>query len=294
MVCGLQGFFLPSSCRDPVKTDQFLSPGKAEQQARRNEKLAHKNPDRLQKQLDDLKALQASGGKLTAHEQRVIEELERDVKAVRKAREALGDKAPPLRGGFGGGDRGGRDGGRGGGVLGKRRRDWEHESDESDVPEDVKAIPMPRDTPPPIPKDVLDKWYQKRRELAGHGARHGQGTSANNVPLGGTDRTRQAAHLDGIPERPAVPIAPAQTVYEAKPVIRDLRKEAISAFMPAAVRAKMEKSKGLGGLVEPEEADRLEKEGYLAKSSNSGNAQEEGTSSGPRGVMMEEVEDEDD
>jgi hypothetical protein len=27
-----------------------------------------------------------------------------------------------------------------------------------------KSIPMPRDMPPPIPKEVLAKWYQKRRE----------------------------------------------------------------------------------------------------------------------------------
>lgn len=80
----------------------------------------------------------------------------------------------------------------------------------------------------------------------------------------------------------------AQTVYEAKPVIRDLKKEAVSAFMPTAVRMKMEKSKGQGGLMEPDEADRLEREGYLK---TSGTAT---TVSGPQTVTMEEVEDADD
>lgn len=58
------------------------------------------------------------------------------------------------------------------------------------------------------------------------------------------------------------PIAP-QTVYEAKPVLRDLRQEAVSAFIPAAVQRKLNKGRGQGGLLEPEEADRLEREGYL-------------------------------
>ena len=57
--------------------------GKAEAASRRNEKLARRNPDRLQKQLDELKAIQTSGGTLTSHEKTVLEGLERDLKAVR-------------------------------------------------------------------------------------------------------------------------------------------------------------------------------------------------------------------
>jgi hypothetical protein len=272
--------------------------GKAEAASRRNEKLARRNPDRLQKQLDDLKAIESSGGKLTSHEQKILEELERDLKAVRKAREALGDKAPA----FEPRARGGRDGergGRGGGVLGKRRRDGdEMESDESDIPDDVKGIPMPRDTPPPIPKEILDKWYQARRERHGYGAggRGGQGTNANNTPLGETSRfrtdSREGSNTEGLPSRPVVK---AKTVYEAAPVIRDLRKEAVSVFVPAAVRMKMQKAKGVGGLVEPEEADRLEKEGYLGTGTGeTGSQQELRSARDSRAVMVEDVEDEDD
>jgi hypothetical protein len=267
--------------------------GKAEAAARKTEKIARKNPERLQRQLDDLKAIESGGGKLTNHEQKVLEELERELKAVRKAREILGDKAPS----FGSGNRGGRDdrGGRGGGVLGKRRRDRdEMESDESEVPEDVKNIPMPRDTPPPIPKEVLDRWYQKRRERSGYTG--GQGTNANNTPLGGNARIRQASvpgeDVGGLPPKPVIEV---KTVYESAPVIRDLKKEAVSAFVPAAVRLKMEKAKGKGGLVEPEEADQLEKEGYLGtKSKKDENKLETVPPRDPRAVMMEEVEDEDD
>lgn len=115
------------------------------------------------------------------------------------------------------------------------------------MPDDVKNIPMPRDTPPPIPKEILDEWYAKRRAKR----------SANQEPVA---NQRQQS------EKPAAPVVEAKTVYEAKPVIRDLRKEAVSAFVPTAVRMKIEKSKGQGGLMEPEEADRLEKEGYLRTS----------------------------
>jgi hypothetical protein len=267
-------------------------------------------------------------GKLTSHEQKVLEELERDLKAVRKAREALGDRAPTFGRGDRGDNRGGRDGGRGGrgggGVLGKRRRGegGGMESDDSDIPEDVRSIPMPRDTPPPIPKEVLDRWYQARRERYRAGAGAGQGTSANNTPLG--QPSRRGAHLDGLPARPgsgsgvdsgkaASTAAPAaKTVYEAAPAIRDLRKEAVSKFVPTAVRAKMEKAKGAGALVEPEEAERLEREGYLgappggagtslsSSSSRGGEARGRRSSSppaferrDPRAAMVEDADDDD-
>lgn len=242
--------------------------GKLEQQARRNEKLAKRNPARIQQQIDELKAIKEGGGKLSTHEERALETLEKELKAVLKAREALGDKAPqfkPLR-----------QGQKGDGVLGKRRRDAEDESSsDSDVPEDVKRIPMPRDTPPPIPKEILDEWYAKRR-------------AKRNA-----ERASEAERQES--EKPAAPVIESKTVYEAKPVVRDLRKEAVSAFMPTAVRMKIEKSKGQGGLLEPEEADRLEKEGYLRLQEPTRPHTEEpqsGQNAGPRGVTVEEVADE--
>lgn len=172
-------------------------------------------------------------------------------------------------------------------MLGKRRRD--ESSDESDVDEETRRIPMPRDTPPPFPKEVLDKWYQKRRErwqannpdkVAGE---RNSGTSANSMPLGENARKfpdRTAGDGERVKEE-------VKTVYEAKPALRDLRKEAV-AFVPATVRAKLDKSKGVGGLPEPEEVDRLEREGYLPRG-DAGRG-DQGVS---KGVQMEEVEDED-
>ena len=218
----------------------------------------------------------------------MLESLEKDLKAVRKAREALGDAAPKFgSGGFRKGDRDG--GGRGGSVLGKRRRDDGESSEDESIPDDVKSIPMPRDTPPPIPKEILDKWYQKRRERLGQN-RDARGTNANTTPLGRNDRSAAAVRA---------PPAEAKTVYEAKPIVRDLRKEATS-FVPAVVRAKLDKSKGIGGLVEPEEADRLEKEGYMNMRGNSERSGSIGrildaqnNTTQPKTATVEDVEDED-
>lgn len=138
---------------------------------------------------------------------------------------------------------------------------------------------MPRDTPPPIPKEILDAWYAKRRAKR----------NANQEQK--IERQQQQA------EKPAAPAVESRTVYEAKPVVRNLQKEAVSAFMPSAVRMKIEKGKGQGGLLEPEEADQLEKEGYLRATETRPHPAhleqmpvEEG--SGPRRVMIEDVEDE--
>lgn len=135
---------------------------------------------------------------------------------------------------------------------------------------------MPRDTPPPIPKEVLDQWYAKRR------ARRNPNADAMRADAENKEKT---------PKTEAPP-APAQTVYEAKPVLRDLRQEAVSAFVPAAVQKKLNKGRGQGGLIEPEEADRLEKEGYL-KSANDEASTTESTQQISMTATVEDVEDDD-
>ncbi|KAI0149593.1 WW domain binding protein 11-domain-containing protein [Xylariaceae sp. FL1272] len=269
--------FNPVQAQRKADKAKAIKKGRAEVTARRNEKLAHRNPDRLQKQIDDLKQITASGGKLTKHEESVLEGLERDLKAVNKARDALGDRAPT----FGRG--GNRAGGQDNGVLGKRRRGgYQHDSsDDDNVPDDVKSIPMPRDTPPPISKDVLDKWYAKRRASR----------NANDTPLGEREG-RPSAQQESTPAPTPVE---AKTVYEAKPQVRDLRKEAASAFVPTAVRMKLDKSQGQGGLMEPEEADRLEKEGYLKTTTDTQTRTDlASVAAGPGRVTLEEAEEDDD
>lgn len=212
-----------------------------------------------------MKAIPAGGGKLTRHEEQMLEGLEKEIRAVKKARETLGDKAPTFGRGWH------RDDDSGPRVLGKRRRDPEQSSSDEDVPEDVKNIPMPRDTPPMFPRDVMDRWYAERN------ARRDADNAAKREEEGVTQQKQ---------------VAEAKTVYEAKPVIRDLRKEAVSAFVPTAVRMKMDKAKGHGGLLEPQEADRLEQEGYL-KTTDDG-SQAEAQEALSRNVTMEEVEDDED
>ncbi|KAL9106087.1 MAG: hypothetical protein Q9227_008832 [Pyrenula ochraceoflavens] len=236
----------PATAHLKAQKSRQLKKGRAEALTRRNEKLARRNPERLQRQIDDLKALEANGS-IKPREKEILAELERDVKAIRKARENLGDKAPS----FGGGSRGPRDGSdrRGGETgknqhLGKRNRDGSFKSRQhsardastssgSETDESVRRIPMPRDTPPPIPRP-------RRR-------------SRSPPPAGNSSHP--------LPSKPPS-TAPAQTTYSSAPQIRDLKKEAVSRFVPAAVRQKTEAVRGQGKLVEPEEMDRLEKSGY--------------------------------
>jgi hypothetical protein len=82
---------------------------------------------------------------------------------------------------------------------------------------------MPRDTPPPIPA-----------------------------------KYRQDAHAEDGPPEAKKPTL----VYEAAPQVRNLQKEA-TRFMPAAVAQKMKLAKGEGRLLEPEEFDKLQQEGYM-------------------------------
>ncbi|PWY83466.1 hypothetical protein BO70DRAFT_26664 [Aspergillus heteromorphus CBS 117.55] len=253
----------PAAAQRKLDKQKSLKKGKAEALARRNEKLARRNPERIQRQITDLKSLEESGQQLRPRDKQLLEALERDLRAVHKAREALGDKAPKFDTRAGGGQyqnqnqHGRGRGGDGGAVLGKRRREGGfgggrrfgqdedgESSDETD--EEVRRIPMPRDTPPPIPRP------QRRGPPSGdQGGGGGRGPHA-------------------LPARP--PVVEARTVYEAKPEIRNLRQEAINMFVPAAVRAKQDAIRGQGKLLEPEEMDRLEQAGY-----NAGPSAEAGT-----------------
>ena len=237
----------------------FSPTGKAAVAAQRTERYAARNLRRLESTISDLHALKESqGGKLSSRDQRQLEEAERDVQRVKKAREALGDQAPTFNSDRDGGDARGRGDGRGGrggyGSLGKRNRE-EEESSGGETDESVRRIPWPRDTPPPIPR-------QRKDDLQRH-----HSTNANSEPLGADRRLRDrggAAEAE-VPDT-ALPAKPAaKTTYESKPVIRDLRKEATANFVPNAVKRKLDATKGVGGkLLEEEEVEKLEKEGYGA------------------------------
>lgn len=66
-----------------------IKKGKVEKSKIRTEKLARRNPDRIQKQIDELKALEESG-RISTHDRKQLQELEKDLAAVKKAKETLG------------------------------------------------------------------------------------------------------------------------------------------------------------------------------------------------------------
>ncbi|OAL35533.1 hypothetical protein AYO20_05152 [Fonsecaea nubica] len=240
----------PAQQQRKLEKAKQLKKSRAELQARRNEKLARRNPERIQRQIDDLKALEATGD-IKARERAILEDLERDLRAVKKAREALGDKAPN----FSGPSRR-RDAEGSGTTLGKRRHDGERkyhqprqDSSGSDTDDSVRRIPMPEDTPPPIPREF--RRNPPRRD-DGHNPQ--QASSPTGLP----------------PTKPGAKPIEVKTTYESAPQIRDLRKEAVNRFVPDVVRKKQEAAKGgpTGRLIEPEEMDRLEAEGYLGKAND--------------------------
>jgi hypothetical protein len=215
-----------------------LKKAKNEQQQRRNEKFARRNPDRIQRQIDDLKALEESG-QIKPREKSALEELERDLRAVRKAREALGEKAPQYGGNIRARQPDRQNHDSNSSVLGKRQHNGERipprrrDSPASDTDDSVRRIPMPEDTPPPMPREHR-RYFNQNQPPA---------QNPNN------------AH----------PTPAAQTTYSAAPQLRDLKKEATSRFVPDIVRRKQDAVRGTAGLLEPEELDRLEAQGYYAQ-----------------------------
>lgn len=195
---------------------------KASVAAQRTERLANRNPQRLQQQYDDLAALkESSGGKLKPKEQQLLQNLERDLRLIKKAKQsdpAFGNNESKAR----------RDNDddhsqtlgkrRRGSNDADRRRSGKH-SDSEDTDPEVRGIPMPRDTPPPIPR--RPNRNQKQEQA-----------------------------------KPKAPVQ-HQTTYSAAPQLRDLRKEATDKFMPASVKARQ---RDKPTMLEPEEADALEEE----------------------------------
>ena len=233
----------PAQQQRKAEKQKEIAKNKKQLQSKRNEKLARRNPERLQRQIDELKELEQRNV-LRPKDQETLKQLERDVKGIRRARDALGDAAPK----FPSHERSAKGGGEKRNVqqeqmqrrqnqhLGKRRRD-EEDAQGSDTDPDVRDIPMPRDTPPPIPRPQRERPQPQ------------MGPDGQRVP-------------HALPAKP-VAAAPAQTVYSSAPQIRDLKKEVVR-FMPSAVAAQKKRVKGEGRLLEPEEIDRLEKAGYMA------------------------------
>ena len=231
----------PAAAQRKADKQKEISKNKKQLQNQRNEKLARRNPERLQRQIDELKDLEQTSV-LRPKDRETLKQLERDVKGVRRARDALGDAAPKFE------TRERRDGGGGNARqeqmqrrqnqrLGKRRRD-EEDAQSSDTDPDVRDVPMPRDTPPPLPRAPREKFVDPQMGIDGKRVPH------------------------ALPAKPAAP-APVKKVYSSAPQVRDLKKEAVK-FMPSIVAQQKKRAKGEGRMLEPEEIDRLEQSGYYA------------------------------
>ena len=83
----------PVVAQHKADKQKALAKNKKQVQSQRNEKLAKRNPERLQRQIDELKELEARGA-LRPKDKETLTQLEKDVRGVRRAREALGDTAP--------------------------------------------------------------------------------------------------------------------------------------------------------------------------------------------------------
>ncbi|KAK4635200.1 hypothetical protein CLAFUW4_00389 [Fulvia fulva] len=234
----------PAQAQRKAEKQREINKNKKNLQSQRNEKLARRNPERLQRQIDELKELEARGS-LRPKDKETLTQLEKDLKGIRRARDALGDAAPK----FPSHDRPERREPRNAREeqqqrrqhLGKRRRDQDEvHSDSEDTDPEVRDIPMPRDTPPPIPRDPNRKPFKDPQI----------GPDGQRVP-------------HALPTKPVAAAAP-QVVYTSAPQLRDLKKEA-TKFVPSAVRQKQKQVKGNSGrLLEAEEIDKLEKSGYYA------------------------------
>ena len=303
----------PATAQLKADKQKALKKAKTALAAQRTERYASRNPTRLERTIENLKAERdAKGGKLGGREQKMLEEAERDLGRVRKARERVGDRGGDRggggeRGGSGSGSGRGRGkgggrgegGGRGGftGLLGKRGREGDGEGEEGgssgdETDESVRNIPWPRDTPPPIPPQY--RRQQPRNTTS-------TSTNANSEPLGtnarfpphsrkGEGKTEAEAEAEGNGQVPNTSLPPkpphtqAKTTYASAPIIRDLRKEATERFVPAAVRRKIEAKKGRGGrLLEEEEVRELEMEGYGTASGGIGGEGEWGRRGGEVG-----------
>lgn len=264
----------PAAAQRKLEKTRALRKSKAAIQAQRTTRLATRNPLRLEQTIASLKSHQESqGGKLGPQEKKALEDAERDLVRVRKARETVGVKdGPPGRNEGGGGGRGRGAGGQGLGVKrlrremegknkGERESEEEEDDDGEETDEDVRRIPMPRDTPPPI----------SRRPHPHPASTSASASNANLEPLGPArlppssytpDDITTTTTISQSPASAPAPVPAVIKIYESAPQVRDLRREAVASFVPEVVRRKLDAVRGKGKLLEEEELRELEKGGY--------------------------------
>ena len=275
----------PAQAHRKAEKAKALKKSKTQLAAQRAEKLARRNPNRLERQIEALVEEEGKSGSLRPKDKQTLDTLRKDVAAIKRAREKLGVRGDDR--GFGGGDGGGggtagrkrkwdgdgdgngdrrdgRDGrgreqgcGREGFERRRNRQDFDEGGGSDDgfsTDESVRRIPMPRDTPPPIP--AARRWQRHDH--------NGRDRAADNEARRESDEGHLARNTKGMTmDEDKASTTQAKTVYEAAPAVRDLRKEATAKFIPSAVKGKLDLVQGKGRLLEEDEVVSLSKSGYV-------------------------------
>lgn len=274
----------PAQAHRKAEKAKALKKSKAQLATQRAEKLARRNPARLERQIEALADEERSAGSLRPKDKQTLEQLRKDVQAIRKARERLGvskgDYDNDREGGKGGyaagrkrkwdengtgnGDRHDGDFDRarrrreGRSKFGGREHDDGDDDDASDsgfsTDESVRRIPMPRDTPPPIPAKS-----RRRRSYVNQWNNGVEGEENGVKEEEATYHRQRSTRADGKEET----LAQAKAVYEAAPAVRDLRREATTKFIPSVVKGKLDLAQGKGRLLEENEVVSLSRSGYI-------------------------------
>ncbi|KTW30673.1 hypothetical protein T552_00386 [Pneumocystis carinii B80] len=230
-----------------------IKKAKAEKQKLQYEKLARRDVNKIEAQIQEFKRLEMKG-QLSALDRSNLEILESDLKRIRKARKYVGpiiesektkareakeekqqQKIPknpeksiyydPIYNPYG--------------VPppGMPYKEWsdieddETSSNEPSTPESISTIPMPEGSPPPF--SYLDK-RKKRHQLERF--KHPKTLDQKTNTLHSSYSEKQSENNKSI-EGPSQPTpTPTPTiVYSADSILRDLRKES-TTFVPTAVR----------------------------------------------------------
>ena len=304
----------PAQAHRKAEKAKALKKSKAQLATQRAEKLARRNPARLERQIEALADEEQSTGSLRPKDKQTLEQLRKDVQAIRKARERLGVSGGDYNNNNNNGDDGGFAAGRKRKWEGDRDRDRDGEKEErhgnfdrrrrkrpefsgrngydeddkgSDsgfsTDESVRRIPMPCDTPPPVPATVR-RWRSHANHWGNRvlGEEEGEGEGEGKGEEGAPDHRERMTRADGKEES----TAPVKTVYEAAPAVRDLRKEATAKFIPTVVRGKLDLAQGKGRLLEEDEVMSLSRSGYIKGAGKDTRANE--TSGSPANLEDEE------
>ncbi|KAG5520104.1 hypothetical protein PMAC_001180 [Pneumocystis sp. 'macacae'] len=236
------------------RKQEYIKKAKAEKQRHRDEKLAKRDPAKIEAQILELRGLEQKG-QLSALDQSNLEILESDLKRIRKIRKHLGpiiesektkareakeikqqQKIPknpersiyydPIYNPYG--------------VPppGMPYKEWSsmEDSDSSSegpsTPESIAEIPMPEGSPPP--SSCLNKKERQHRQK--YSKRPNKMMEKNN-PVNSLDRPEKRIKNDGSVKESSQPMPMPTIVYTADSVLRNLKKESI-AFVPTAVRHK--------------------------------------------------------